>query len=94
MEDFIAGFSEVSDPRQENVRHNLHEVLIIALCTLLCGGEDCADMAVFGRTKRMTLNLARLEGSKRSIKGKRKRAGWNDEFLARLLGQFAKTHMR
>ena len=52
MEDFIACFSEVSDPRQENVRHNLHEVLIIALCTLLCGGEDCSDMEVFGRAKR------------------------------------------
>jgi predicted transposase YbfD/YdcC len=52
MEEFIACFSEVSDPRQENVRHNLHEVLMIALCTMLCGGEDCSDMAVFGRAKR------------------------------------------
>ena len=47
-----------------------------------------------GLLRRMALNLARLEGSKGSIKGKLKRAGWNDEFLARLLGQFAKTHMR
>jgi len=52
MEEFIACFSEVSDPRQENVRHNLYEVLIIALCTLLCGGEDCTDMEAFGRAKR------------------------------------------
>lgn len=52
MEEFIACFSEVSDPRQENVRHNLYEVLMIALCTMLCGGEDCSDMAVFGRAKR------------------------------------------
>jgi predicted transposase YbfD/YdcC len=51
MEEFIACFSEVSDPRQENVRHNLYEVLMIALCTMLCGGEDCSDMAVFGRAK-------------------------------------------
>jgi hypothetical protein len=49
MEGFIVGFSEVSDPRQENVRHNLYEVLMIALCTLLRGGEDCSDMAEFGR---------------------------------------------
>jgi len=55
MEDFIACYSEVSDPRQENVRHNLHEVLIIALCTLLCGGEDCSDIEVFGRAKRAFL---------------------------------------
>ena len=52
MEEFNACFSEVSDPRQANVRHNLYEVLIIALCTMLCGGEDCSDMAVFGRAKR------------------------------------------
>lgn len=52
MEEFIACFSEVSDPRGENVRHNLYEVLIIALCTMLCGGEDCSDMAVFGHAKR------------------------------------------
>jgi predicted transposase YbfD/YdcC len=51
MEEFIACFSEVSDPRQDNVRHDLHEVLIIALCTMLCGGEDCSDMAEFGRAK-------------------------------------------
>lgn len=55
MEEFIACFSEVSDPRQENVRHNLHEVLMIALCTLLCGGEDCSDMEVFGRAKQSFL---------------------------------------
>ncbi len=51
MEDFVACFAEVSDPRQENVRHNLHEILIIALCTMLCGGEDCSDMELFGDAK-------------------------------------------
>jgi len=51
MEEFIACFSEVSDPRQENIRHNLYEVLLIALCTMLCGGEDCSDMEEFGRAK-------------------------------------------
>lgn len=38
-----------------------------------------------GLLRRLVLNLARLEGSKGSIKGKLKRAGWNDEFLSRLL---------
>lgn len=36
--------------------------------------------------RRLALNLAKLEGSKGSIKGKLKQAGWNDDFLARLLG--------
>jgi hypothetical protein len=35
--------------------------------------------------RRLALNLAKLEESKGSIKGKLKRAGWNDAFLARLL---------
>jgi predicted transposase YbfD/YdcC len=51
MEEFVACFAEVIDPRQDNARHNLHEILMIALCTMLCGGEDCSDMALFGTAK-------------------------------------------
>jgi len=51
MEEFIGCFSLVSDPRWENVRHNLYEILIIALCTMLCGGGNCSGMEVFGRAK-------------------------------------------
>ncbi len=51
MEEFVACFAGVVDPRQDNIRHNLHEVLMIALCTMLCGGEDCSDMALFGEAK-------------------------------------------
>ena len=51
MEDFVACFAEVIDPRQDNARHNLHEILMIALCTMLCGGEDCSDMPLFGQAK-------------------------------------------
>ena len=45
-----------------------------------------------GLLRRLALNLAKLEGSKGSMKGKLKQAGWNDEFLSRLLSQFAKGH--
>lgn len=51
MEGFIACFADVVEPRQDNARHNLHEMLLIALCTMLCGGEDCCDMAEFGEAK-------------------------------------------
>jgi predicted transposase YbfD/YdcC len=51
MEEFVACFAGVVDPRQDNIRHDLHEVLMIALCTMLCGGEDCSDMALFGEAK-------------------------------------------
>ena len=44
--------------------------------------------------RRLALNLAKLEGSKGSMKGKLKRAGWNNTFFATLLAQFNKFHMR
>src|SRR6185437_12370840 len=42
-------FSEVSDPRWRNTRHDLGEVLFIALAAVLCGAENCTDMAEFAR---------------------------------------------
>ena len=51
MEEFVACFAEVVDPRQDNARHNLHELLLIALCAMLTGGKDCSDMALFGELK-------------------------------------------
>ena len=51
MEEFVACFAEIVDPRQDNARHDLHEVLLIALCTMLTGGKDCWDTALFGEIK-------------------------------------------
>ena len=46
-------FDGLSDLRRVNgQQHSLHDILVIALCTLLCGGETCTDMALFGRAKR------------------------------------------
>jgi len=44
--------------------------------------------------RRLALNVARLEPSKGSMKGKRKRAGWDNAYLTRLLAQFASPHMQ
>jgi len=52
MGGFKACFEGLQDPRTGNAgRHDLLEMLMIALCTVLCGGEDCTDMAEFARTK-------------------------------------------
>jgi hypothetical protein len=41
MEGFIACFEGLEDPRTGNAgRHNLLEILMIALCTVLCGGQS------------------------------------------------------
>src|SRR5512143_3351231 len=56
MDEIDAVFEELEDPRTGNAkRHALHEILLIALCTVLCGGETCADMALFARSKRAFL---------------------------------------
>ncbi|MGR3661986.1 MAG: ISAs1 family transposase, partial [Paracoccaceae bacterium] len=63
MEEFSQLFEGVNDPRRSNAkRHDLHEMLMIALLSVLCGGEGCHDMSLFGRSKEaflrrfMTLN--------------------------------------
>src|SRR5246127_1703631 len=44
--------------------------------------------------RRLPLNLAKLDGSKGSLKGKRMRAAMAGPFLTRLLAQFGKMQMR
>ena len=44
--------------------------------------------------RRLALNLAKLEGSKGSMKGKLKKAGWDNAFLSLLLAQFTYRQMR
>jgi len=51
MERFKEVFRDVPDPRADNARHELLDILVIALAATLCGAESCADMADFGRAK-------------------------------------------
>jgi predicted transposase YbfD/YdcC len=44
--------------------------------------------------RRWALNACKLEGSKGSMKGKLKQAGWDDTFLARLLTCRLQNQMR
>jgi hypothetical protein len=41
MSDFFVIFASVPDPRDINARHNLREILFIALAAMLCGAESC-----------------------------------------------------
>ena len=51
MEEFAPHFAEVPDPRARNARHDFLEVIFTALAAVLCGAEDCTDMALFARSK-------------------------------------------
>jgi predicted transposase YbfD/YdcC len=50
---FVEHFAALPDPRTGNNAklHNLMEILVIALCALLCGAEGFTDMERFGRAK-------------------------------------------
>jgi predicted transposase YbfD/YdcC len=58
VEGFAEVFGELEDPRTGNAKRQLLlEILLIAPCTILSGGEDCTDMALFGRAKEPSLRL-------------------------------------
>jgi predicted transposase YbfD/YdcC len=63
MDRFVECWEGVVDPRTGNAAlHNFYELLVIALCTVLCGGQSAVDMALFARSKEPFLrSFLRLE---------------------------------
>jgi predicted transposase YbfD/YdcC len=52
LDQFVACFAELEDPRTGNAgRHDLHEILMIALCAILSGGQGATHMAAFAAAK-------------------------------------------
>ncbi len=64
MDQFAACWEGVEDPRTGNAAlHDFHELLMIALCAVLCGGQSCVDMALFAAAKEPFLRgFLRLQG--------------------------------
>ena len=65
MRELLVVFQEVEDPRRGNAkRHDLHEMLVIALLSTLTGGRACVEMEDYGcaaeRWLRTFLALRRL----------------------------------
>lgn len=52
MGKFKKSFRRLRDPRAANARHELWQVLFIALAAVLGGAKSCYDMALFGRSKK------------------------------------------
>jgi predicted transposase YbfD/YdcC len=44
-------FGPVRDPRQHVCDHLLLDIIIIAICAVICGADDWVEVAEFGRTK-------------------------------------------
>lgn len=52
LDEFGSCWEGLEDPRKGNAAlHDFHELLLIALCSVLCGGQGAVDMAVFAEAK-------------------------------------------
>ena len=77
-----------------SVENSLHWVLDVTMNEDQARSRCDHDPRNIALLRRLTLNVAKLEGSRGSMKGKLKRAGWDNAFLTRLLTQFHVTQMR
>src|SRR6266496_4008185 len=49
----VEHFGELSDPRTGNAKaHIFLEILIIAICAVICGADGWSDMELFGKNKK------------------------------------------
>ncbi len=76
------------------IENQLHWVLDVVLAEDAQRARKDHGPENLALLRRLALNLAKLEPSKGSMKGKLKRAGWDNAFLAQLLTQFASPQMR
>jgi predicted transposase YbfD/YdcC len=44
-------FMDLPDPRASNSIHKLHDILVMALCAVICGADGWAEVEVFGNAK-------------------------------------------
>ena len=47
--------TNITEPRRTgfgNIRHKLEDIVIIGLCTVICGGEDFVEMEEFGKARK------------------------------------------
>ena len=45
-------FTELTDPRRREVTYPLINIVVIALCAVICGADDFVAIAKYGRTRR------------------------------------------
>lgn len=68
------------------IENNLHWILDVVFREDESQVKDRNAAENLAMLRRVAVSLLKQDESKGSLKGKRKRAGWNDEFLAHLLG--------
>lgn len=54
VEELKEEIKNIKEPRRTeygNIRHKLEDIIIIGLCTIICGGEDFVDMETFFKNR-------------------------------------------
>ncbi len=66
IEGMVDALSAVSDPRGDygNLRHKLMSILVIGLCSTICGGTNYEDMEEFAETREEWLRTFLVQHSK------------------------------
>jgi predicted transposase YbfD/YdcC len=77
-----------------DIENGLHWVLDVTLKEDQARNRKDHGPENLALLRRLALNLAKLEPSKGSMRGKLKRAGWDDAFLAAMLAQLPHPQMR
>jgi predicted transposase YbfD/YdcC len=44
-------FTDIADPRGKNIIHKLHDILVIAICAVICGADGWVEVEAFGQSK-------------------------------------------
>jgi predicted transposase YbfD/YdcC len=47
----LRAFADMPDPRASNVTHDLHDMIVIAACAVICGAGGWAEVELFGNSK-------------------------------------------
>lgn len=55
LKEDIKNIQEPRKTRYGNTRYKLEDIIIIGLCTLICGGAAFADMEVFDKSRQKYL---------------------------------------
>ncbi len=47
----INHFENLTDPREDNKRHNLIDIIVITLCAVICSADKWEDIEAYGIAK-------------------------------------------
>ena len=69
MNDIFTTFVSLTDPRMDRTRrHELYEIVVIAICATIAGSDTWADIERFGKERLEWLPFGGIEGAKFEIR--------------------------